>query len=86
MINRDTDTGRGATCYKIVVRSELSERFVHEFEGMSLKVENGRTILVGPIVDQSHLRGLLDRIQDFGVELLSVEALPESKEGDVTAK
>jgi hypothetical protein len=68
------------------VRSELSERFVHEFEGMSLKVDKGRTILVGPIIDQSHLHGLLDRIQDFGVELLSVEALPESKEGDVTCK
>jgi hypothetical protein len=84
MISRDKDSGRGATCYKITVRSELSERFVHEFEGMSLKVENGRTILVGPVIDQSHLHGLLDRIQDLGVELLSVEALPESKEGDVT--
>jgi hypothetical protein len=86
MIGRDKNTGRGATCYKIVVRSELSERFVHEFEGMSLKVENGRTVLVGPIGDQFNLHGLLDRLQDFGVELLSVETLPESKEGDVTAK
>jgi hypothetical protein len=86
MIRRDKDTGRGATCYKITVLGELSERFVHEFEGMSLKVENGRTILVGPVIDQSHLHGLLDRIQDLGVDLVSVEALPESKEGDVTGK
>jgi hypothetical protein len=86
MINRDKDIGRGATRYKIVVRGELGGRFVHEFEGMSLKAENGRTILVGPIIDQSHLHGILDRLQDFGVELLSVEALPESKEGYVAGK
>ena len=86
MTSRDKDIGRGATCYKIIVRGELSERFVHEFEGMTLKAENGRTILVGPIIDQSHLHGLLDRIQDFGVELISVEALPESKEGYVAGK
>jgi hypothetical protein len=86
MISRDEDIGRGATRYKIIVRGELGGRFVHEFEGMSLKVENGRTILVGPIIDQSHLHGLLDRIQDVGVELLSVEAFPESKEGYVAGK
>jgi hypothetical protein len=86
MTNRDRDIGSGAARYKIIVRGELSGHFVHEFEGMSLKAENGRTSLVGPIIDQSHLHGLLDRLQDFGVELLSVEALPESKEGYVAGK
>ena len=86
MTSRDRDIGRGATRYKLMVRGELSERFVHEFEGMSLKAENGRTSLVGPIIDQAHLHGLLDRLQDFGVELLSIEALPESKAGHVAGK
>jgi hypothetical protein len=48
---------------------------------MDLKVENGRTVLVGEVVDQSHLHGLIYRIRDFGLELLSVEVLSESEEG-----
>ena len=72
--------------HKIIVRGELSDRFEHEFEGLSLKTENGRTILVGPIIDQSHLHGLLDRIQDLGLELLSIETIPESSEGYVAGK
>ena len=71
--------GRGPTCYKIVVRGELGEHFAPGFEGMNLRVESGRTVLIGEIVDQSHLHGLLDRTRDFGLELLSVEVLSESE-------
>ena len=67
--------------YKIVVRGELSEHFAFGFEGMDLRAESGRTVLVGEVVDQSHLHGLLERVRDFGLELLQVEALSESEEG-----
>ena len=67
--------------YKIVVRGELSEHFAAGFEGMDLRPDRGRTVLVGEVVDQSHLHGLLDRVGDFGLELLQVEALSESEEG-----
>jgi hypothetical protein len=76
-----TNKGTDTTCYKIVVRGELSEHFAPGFEGMDLKVESGRTVLVGEVVDQSHLHGLIYRIRDFGLELLSVEVLSESEEG-----
>ena len=82
MVDRvNTGSGKGTTRYKIVVRGELSERFAQEFEGMSLQVNAGRTVLIGEIIDQPHLFGLLDRFQDFGLELVSVEALSERGAG-----
>ena len=72
---------RGGRRYKIVVRGELSQRFATEFEGMDLKAENGRTALSGEVADQSHLHGLLDRVGDFGLELLGVEVISEKEEG-----
>jgi hypothetical protein len=63
--------------YGIVVRSELSERYAAAFEGMKMATKDGQTILIGEIIDQPHLYGILDRINGLGLELLSVEALPE---------
>ena len=81
MVSRDKGIGRGPTHYKIVVRDELGERFAQEFEGMSLQAGGGQTVLIGEIIDQAHLHGFLNRLGDFGLELLSVEALPEREEG-----
>jgi hypothetical protein len=63
--------------YRIVARSELSERYAFAFEGMRMETEDGRTILTGEVKDQPHLFGILERINGLGLELLSVEALPE---------
>src|SRR5215212_3900680 len=67
------------TTYRIVVSSELGERFAVAFEGMEMEVETrgGQTILTGEMKDQSHLHGILDRINGLGLELVRVEALPE---------
>jgi hypothetical protein len=62
------------THYQIVVRGELSQRFSMAFEGMSLEAEDGQTVITGPVVDQAHLHGLLDRVRDLGLELVSVNA------------
>ncbi len=59
--------------YRIVVRGTLSERFASAFDGMALEPGTGVTTLVGDVRDQSQLHGLLDRIRDFGLELMSVE-------------
>ena len=63
------------TVYRIVVRSELSDRYAVAFEGMEMK--DGETILTGEVIDQSHLYGILERINALGLQLLSVQALPE---------
>jgi hypothetical protein len=63
--------------YCIVVRSELSECYAAAFEGMKMETKEGQTILIGEIIDQPHLFGILDRINGLGLELLSVRALPD---------
>jgi hypothetical protein len=63
--------------YSIVVRSKLSERYASAFEGMKMETKDGQTILIGEIIDQPHLFGILDRINSLGLELLSVQALPD---------
>ena len=69
---------RKGTSYRVVVRSELSERYAAAFEGMEMETESGLTVLTGKIIDQPHLYGILDRINGLGLELLSVEALPDN--------
>jgi hypothetical protein len=65
------------TLYRIVVRSELSDRYASAFEGMQMEAKNGRTILTGEVKDQPHLFGILARTNALGLELLSVQALSE---------
>ena len=65
------------TVYRIVVRSELSDRYAVAFEVMKMETKDGETILTGEVIDQPHLFGILDRIKGSGLELLSVRALPE---------
>jgi hypothetical protein len=68
---------RTGTVYRIVVRSELSDKYAVAFEGMEMEAKGGYTVLTGKIIDQPHLYGILDRINGLGLELLSVEALPD---------
>jgi hypothetical protein len=63
--------------YRIVVRDEIGERFALAFEGMEMEARCGQTILTGEVIDQPHLHGILDRISSLGLELVSVEALPQ---------
>jgi hypothetical protein len=65
------------TVYRIVVRSELNGRYAVAFEGMEMEAKDGVTVLTGKIIDQPQLYGILERINGLGLELLSVEALPE---------
>ena len=57
--------------------SELSDRYATAFDGMHMETEDGRTILTGEVKDQPHLFGILRRTNGLGLELLSVEALPQ---------
>ena len=72
----------GKTC-RIVVRSELSERYSVAFEEMKMETKGGLTVLTGKIMDQPHLYGILDRLSGMGLELLSVRYLPEGTSDDV---
>ena len=63
------------TRYRINVRGRLSQRLGSAFEDMSLEPGDGKTALVRDIRDQSHLYGVLDRVRNLGLELVSVEAI-----------
>jgi LuxR family maltose regulon positive regulatory protein len=65
----------GPRRYQIVVVGELSRRFAPAFEGMTVCCGGGQTAITGMVVDQSQLHGLLDRVGELGLELVSVNAV-----------
>ena len=60
-----------------MLRGEIGDRFGLLFEGMRLERVRGNTVLTGPVRDQAHLHGLIERIQELGLELVSVNPLDE---------
>ncbi len=63
--------------YRLTVEGELSDRMRPAFEGMTLTRERGNTVLEGLVRDQSALQGLLLRVSDLGLTLLSAVAVEE---------
>jgi hypothetical protein len=64
------------TMYRISVRGRVSQRLGSAFEGMRLAPGAVETAFTGEIRDQSQLYGLLDRVRDLGLELVSVQPQP----------
>jgi hypothetical protein len=64
-----------STRYEIVIKDRLSPRLGSAFPGLELETRPGQTVLTGSFEDQSQLHGVLDRLQDFGIELVSVNAV-----------
>jgi len=59
--------------YEIRVKGHLDTRWADWFDGMSFTHESeGTTILYGPVVDQAALHGLLRKVRDLGLPLISV--------------
>jgi len=59
--------------YEIRLRGHLDSRWEAWFDGLSLSNENdGTTIIGGPVVDQAALHGLLQKVRDLGLPLVSV--------------
>lgn len=60
--------------YQIRVRGHLGAQWKEWFEGLEIRPdESGETLLTGPVADQAALHGLLRRIRDTGLTLVSVE-------------
>jgi len=68
--------------YEIRFKGHLSPYRAQMFEGMEMvQGPAGETVLTGPVIDQAALHGILDRIRDLGVPLLSVTRLPADEGG-----
>ena len=68
-----TDDHHAPGLYEIRIKGHLNNRWAEWFEGMTItREESGETLLVGPVVDQAALHGLLRRVRDLGLPLVSV--------------
>jgi len=65
--------------YRFRVRGHLDDRWSDWLGGLAVqRQEDGTTVLVGPVVDQAALHGVIIRIRDLGLSLLSVSLVGES--------
>ena len=67
--------------YRLVLRGELGDSFGFLFDRMHLQRLAGTTVLTGQVTDQAHLLGLIEQIQELGVELISVNPDQETDSG-----
>ena len=80
-LNLKTDPDE-STVYQIRIKGHLDAGWEEWFGGVTLTLEvNGDTLLTGPLVDQAALHGLLKKVRDLGMPLVSVNrVIPDRAE------
>ena len=74
-LNPTTDPSQPIV-YQIRIEGHLGREWTDWFEGLTITpVDNGETLLTGPVVDQAALHGLLKKVRDGGMPLVSVMRL-----------
>jgi hypothetical protein len=67
--------------YRITIKGHLDPEWSDWFDGLTITpVGNGETILTGPLIDQTALHGVLIKIRDLGLPLLSLTCIEKGKE------
>lgn len=58
--------------YQLRIKGHLDRQWTDWFEGLTVTLEeNGETLLTGPVIDQAALHGLLKKVRDLGMPLIS---------------
>lgn len=65
--------------YEIRLDGRLDTRWAARFDGMTLSYDDGATVLRGPVADQAALHGVLQRLRDLGLPLVSVTRAPTGR-------
>jgi len=74
--------------YQIRIKGHLGREWTDWFEGLAIQLQdNGETLLTGPVVDQAALYGVLRKVRDVGMPLLSVNRVTpgQAEASDVNA-
>ena len=67
--------------YQIRIKGHLGHQWTEWFGDLIMTLEdNGDTLLTGPVVDQAALHGLLKKVRDLGMPLLSVNSVELSRQ------
>jgi hypothetical protein len=67
--------------YQIRIKGHLGHQWTDWFEGLTITLEeNGETLLTGPVIDDAALHGLLKKVRDLGMPLLSVHRVEPDQE------
>lgn len=73
--------------YQIRIQGHLGPQWIDWFEGLTLTLEeDGSTLLSGPVLDQAALHGLLKKVRDLGMPLLSVSSVGRGTQGSPKIK
>ena len=76
-LNRKTDASQ-PTIYQIRVKGHLGSQWTDWFGGLTVTLEdNGETLLTGPVDDQAALHGLIRKVRDLGMPLVSVVSVAQ---------
>ena len=71
----------GAGRYEIRLAGHLDGRWTTWFDGMTVSRRgDGSTVINGPVVDQAALHGVLQRVRDLGLPLVSVERVDDDSD------
>jgi hypothetical protein len=72
--------------YQIRIKSHLGSGWTDWFEGLTITLEdNGDTLLTGPVIDQAALHGLLKKVRDLGMSLISVNRVETGRAGPMNS-
>jgi hypothetical protein len=65
-----------STVYQLRIEGHLGSQWMEWFDGLTITLtENGDTLLTGQVIDQAALHGILKKIRDLGMPLLSVNVV-----------